>query len=176
LDRSGITTPDNDGNLVLNDLPVGRYSAIMMLPGWPRLPEQSVNIEAGKTAEAEWVFEPKASASLTLTVQDKNAAPWSNREILIRSQVLNPADGQATMDFIPGMQPFFPGSNLRRGTTDAQGKLTLYPLRPGKYRLWVAPRDASGNAGRGNAVDQEVNVPAEGGAATFKLQVPLPAP
>ena len=62
------------------------------------------------------------------------------------------------------------GGTLRRARTDEQGRIVLYPLRPGKWRVSVMPpRDAWTNNNRPlNFMPQEAQVPAQGGSLTLR--------
>jgi hypothetical protein len=62
---------------------------------------------------------------------------------------------------------------MRRGRTDKAGKLTLYPVLPGKWRAAIMlPGTAEGGAA---SAAKEVTVAAEGGSVTIPITLPAPA-
>lgn len=143
-DRAGIVTRDGDGRIELRHLPPGRYAARLALPGYLAFAPRLVDVQEGQNLPLEWDFATRRAGSLTLDLRTRDDKPVAGREVTVRVLPIN-TDGTLSRDpFEAGGQaaPFFPsGAGARRAVSDAKGRLRLFPLRPGRYRVFVAPHD-----------------------------------
>jgi hypothetical protein len=186
-DGSGAATRDGDGELLLRDLPPGRYRAKLVLPAYAPSETREIEVKAGNSAALDFALRPQTRASsLKIRLRDKNNLPLANRDWSLQLRSMAPAPefapGTAGAPGVPGAPdaPAPPpgleeapdqgafGVLSRRARSDAEGVVTLFPLRAGRWRVQVFPPREE--AGRATAVaQQEVNVGEAGGEATLNF-------
>ena len=184
-DPEGPVTRDGDGALDVSDLPPGRYMVRLLAPNYAPTPFQDVEVKAGATSNLEFRFAPRPdSASLEVLLEDKAKNPvvstdW-NLQLRLLSKAVSTADAAAPP--LPGgeellveltMNPIG-GVTFRRARTDAQGRFTLYPLPPGKWRILLSPRREPGQENRGLTFQKDVDIPATGTSTTITIAPPKP--
>ncbi len=174
-DFSALASRDGDGKIEILNLPPGNYLARVRLPFYTVSPGQPVTIRAREAATAGFEVRTgeKDMAALTLTLRSKNRA--ASGEFSVRMLPVN-AQGQLATDESPDTVAFLPGGNpARRVRADSSGKITLFPLKVGRYRFFVAPRLPGNNAEDASTQNSpvsasiDVDVPLGGGAATLEL-------
>lgn len=147
-DRALIATRDGDGVLELRQLPPGRYLVDVAIPGYSPIAPRLLNVEEGQTLTQEWTFLQRRVGSLTLDLRTPDDKPVANRVVTVRVVPIN-TNGTIAREAVDenGFPlPFFPsGTGVRRAISDASGRLRLFPVRPGRYRVFVAPAQPSGS-------------------------------
>ena len=139
-----IVTSEGDGVLTLPHLPPGRYSARLTLPGFGT---QSRDLTLADGAQTAWDanFPAKSVPNATFRIMDGAGHAVADTFVALRMLPLAP-DGTfgapAMMPPEPNAPPDLPldspSNGARVGRTDKNGVLFLYPLRPGKYRVWAS--------------------------------------
>jgi hypothetical protein len=182
-DAGGPVTRDGDGGLELKDLPPGRYSVRLLAPGYAPPAWQEVELKASETSTVEFRFASRrAQASLEVLLRDDKQQPVANSDWNIQLRLLsNPQAPEVAPPPAPGvevndealMNPI-PGVLFRRVRTDEQGRVTLYPLPPGKWRVLVFPSRDSAPQNRGAVYQRDVEVPATGANITINVTPPKP--
>lgn len=181
-DQTALISRDGDGQIEIADLPPGRYSARLRLPGYEAA-SQIIQIEAGQTTPLQFVLTPGAAANvaaLKLDLRFKDAggnqksAPaqeWSLRVLPIDFNGVLAPEAREEGAFLPG------GSNIaRRALSDSNGQIALFPLKVGRYRIFVAPRTPPGAENPPEAASLDVDVPVGGATASLILPVSLLPP
>lgn len=178
---SALVTRDGDGVLQVADVAPGTYTVRLFSPLHKPVVAQTVEVKAGETATAEFLAEATSPpAVLTILVRDIKDKPIADTEFFVQ---LRPGAGGNT--FGPGAPPpapevpqairnLFGGGNfIRRGRTDKDGTLTLYPVQLGKWRVTlIVPPTPEGNPG---SSAKDVTVTAQGGTVTIPITLPAPA-
>jgi len=168
-DLTVLTTREGDGTVTLNDLPPGNYTARLMLPGEPNIPNRNVQITAGTTTALNWQPPEVDGVPLKLQLVSGSGSPLASRDCNIRVLPIGPAPstspGAPVTGGPIGGPVWFGFSGPRHGVSDGGGNLTLFPLHPGKYRVWVSLRTPIDSAA--NAVDADVT--ATGSTATVTV-------
>lgn len=176
--RSTLVTRDNDGIVELTDVAPGRYQARLYMPGEANPPSQTIEVKSGETTDASAVYAlRKPLPSLNLTVRKADGAPADNREYIVRLQPLvngNPvpltnAGPPLPPDIAPSVVALFQGILERRFKTDGEGKVSLYPMRPGDWRVTlVDPAQLDQKVQQQPTGDAKIEE--DGGALTLKLK------
>lgn len=149
-DPSGasLVTRDGDGTVELSDLPPGPYKARVFAPGQDMPEPQDVTLKAGETTQVDFNIKPlDPVGSLAVTARDTKDQAMAGLDFVIQLQPL--ANGAGASDAAVTPPPLPPGAPvgainmfysgfLRRAHSDANGHFTLYPIKPGKYRMRVA--------------------------------------
>jgi hypothetical protein len=173
-DALSLISRDGDGQIEIAALPPGRYAARLRLPGYA-IPElQFVTVTAGETARLGFQLSPGANQGVSLALnlrvpgesgREINAAPdeWSLRVLPIdKNGALAP---EARDD-----SAFSPNDNIaRRALSDSNGQIRLFPLKAGRYRIFVAPRTPPSDDGAPEAASLDIDVPAAGASASLLL-------
>ncbi|MBW3634830.1 MAG: carboxypeptidase regulatory-like domain-containing protein [Armatimonadetes bacterium] len=175
-ERLALISRDGDGTIALSNIPPGRYLALVSLVGY-RTEPQRVEIAAGQSLDLSWVLPAKPAASLALQLRSLDPSQIVKGEMALRFLPIK-ADGtlaseEASEEEI-GWTPN--ASRERRALSDDDGKVTIFPLRAGRYRVFVAPR-VSGLAPENDpaeAASVDVTVPPDGATATLTLKSPTP--
>lgn len=149
-----LVTRDGGGMLELKGVPAGHFTARLSLPGYGSITRE---VEAREGEAVEWYarFPSRRAATLTVSVRDGAGKIVPNALVALRLLPLAP-DGTFAPespfggDLFPDPNgapelPFFTnGPGGRVGQTDEKGNLALFPLKAGRYRVFVsrpAPED-----------------------------------
>lgn len=166
--ESALITAEGTGEIVLTDLPPGKYLAHLVVAAQPDIPGREVQLVASTVSTVHWEAPEVTGAALELDLDQVNGTAASQLECSVRMMPLHPMPGPGAPG--TGAVMWLPFNSPRHGTSDASGALTLYPVVPNLYRLWVAPI-AHGVQGTATSVD--VQVLATGAEAKVKLAEPL---
>ncbi|BCM94288.1 hypothetical protein IAD21_06191 [Abditibacteriota bacterium] len=142
----GVVSHDGDGILELKHIPAGRFSARLSVPGYGTKTWEFTS-EDGAIVEWKADFPVRNSATLSLQVRDAQGQAVANAQVALR---LLPLAQNGTFD--EGENPFqlpnpndppdlpFPssGSGARVAMTDASGKISLFPVRAGRFRIFAS--------------------------------------
>lgn len=161
LDRSGIFSSDGEGLIQLKDLPPGKYRARVYLSGRPPA-EKEIEISGSSPSQVEITFPPVSAGRVHFVAVGQDGKPLANRAWTVRVMSLS----GNTEEPVPGA-PVLPRGGARRATSNAEGKFTLYPLRPGKYRFWVAAYNPDGETGP--AVNVQAEATSDGSTVTVRF-------
>jgi hypothetical protein len=144
-----------------------------------------VEIKTGETATVDFALEPKASVApglpIEVTMLDENKKPFVDTEFVV--QFKPAAEGGPD----PTPPPAWPNANaarvtfingyMRRARTNKDGKFTIYPLPPNKWRISVQlPPSPAAPDKPPIAKTHEITLAAPGGAITVLLNNPANAP
>lgn len=180
--RATLITRDGDGLINLEDVAPGRYSLRVFLPGYEAPSPQTVEVKEGETTNLNFDFPTLsgATAPLEVTFQDQKGAPLADTILYLQLRLSANGAADATNAEMPPPPPgapqgvpveFFNGV-LRRIQTDAQGKATIFPLRPGKWTVTASqPRDME-NKTQLSFAPQTVTVSPQGATLTLKSNAP----
>ena len=143
--RNLLVSRDGDGTLELNGLPPGTYAPRLSLPGYdfPDLPP--ITLVADKPVELKFEALSRRARTLNLQLRSPGGQPYVAGEVSLRILPIA-ANGQLGGDPPPNPEdaddlPFFPsGPGGRRVLPDAQGRVSLYPVKAGRYRIFAAPQ------------------------------------
>jgi uncharacterized GH25 family protein len=181
--EGGAVTRDGDGILEISDLPPGRYSARLLAPGYAPSAWQEVEVKTGENTNLDFRFAPRRpQASLDVVLTSNNAQALASSEWNLQLRLLSSEPENAgAAPALPGAEPMeelamnpIPGMLFRRVRADANGKFTLYPLPPGKWRLVLtAPREP-GKEGRGAVFQKDVDVTTAGSSVSIPVTLPKP--
>ncbi|WP_157947586.1 MSCRAMM family protein [Abditibacterium utsteinense] len=184
---SELVSRDGDGTIELSHLPPGNYLARVRLAGYVASQPQPITIQTGQTASIALEALPaqEEMASLSLHLRQRNA---SNRDDSTKNEAargefslrLLPimANGALASDESPDSIAFLPGGNpARRARADASGQVTLFPVKVGRYRVFVSPRVPANHADDDGSAQQnstesasiDIDVPSYGATATLVL-------
>ncbi len=173
--RVALVSRDGDGTIALSNVPPGRYVALVSLAGY-RIDPQPVEIVAGQNRDLLWILPAKAAASLTLQLRYSQSGHSVSGEIALRFLPIK-ADGTLAADEPSGEIGWTPdAARERRALADKDGKVTIFPLRAGRYRVFAAPR-AAGLASENDpaeAASVDVMVSPSGATASLTLQKSSP--
>lgn len=143
-DRAALVTRDGVGTLVLDAIAPGKYRARLSLPGYGAAPSREVELRAGQNSALDWEFPARKGAVLGLRINDSAGQPLANAAISLRVLPIA-SDGtlrDETEELAPGEAPNLDfvttGAAGRRVVTDSAGRAALYPLKPGRYRLFAS--------------------------------------
>lgn len=150
-DRAGLVTRDGDGSVELSDLAPGRYLLRPFLSGYATPDARPVDVKAGETIEATFDLTTSVAnvtfATLPLVLKDASGKPFANADWNIQMRFLGGDGEENALPLPPGGAPDgvpqeLLGGAIRRVHSDADGKIMLYPVRSGKWRVNVStPRD-----------------------------------
>ncbi len=141
-----LVTRDIEGTVEVQHLPPGRFSARLWLPRYGTL-SREVTLENGKTVEWSAQFPTARSATLSVRVVDGNKQPVANTLVALRLLPLAPNgtidEGQTEVpdpNAPPDLSFASPGSasGARAARTDGSGRISLFPLQAGKYRVFAS--------------------------------------
>lgn len=174
-ERLALISRDGDGSIELLNIPPGRYLASLSFSGY-RIEPKPVEIAAGQNLDLSWVLPAKPAASLALQLRSPHAGQTVTGEIALRFLPIK-ADGTLTgEEFSEAIGGAPDASRERRALSDENGKIAIFPLRAGRYRVFVAPR-ASGfdlENGPAEAASVDVLIPPDGATATLTLKNSTP--
>ncbi len=141
-----LVTRDGDGVLELKHLPAGKFSARLSVPGYGTK-TRDFTVSEGDVLDWKADFPSRRVASLSLHVRDANGQAVANTPVALR---LLPLAQDGTFNGMedemqlpdPNSPPDLPfvssGAGARVATTDATGKLSLFPVRTGRYRIFAS--------------------------------------
>lgn len=167
--RLDLFSRDGDGQIALDGVPPGRYTARLSVPGAASPPPQSVEIVAGASCALSWLVARAPGAPLTLQLNEPDGQIAAPGEATLRLLPIND-DGTLRSAELSDDAPFVPGDNGRRAVIEASGKITVFPLAPGRYRVFVARRQTQPDAGPSEAASLDVSIPPEGATASLVLK------
>ncbi len=137
-------TREGDGTLEVRHLPPGRYSARLSLPDHETQP-RDFTLEEGKTLEWNADFASRRMATLSLRVVDARGQIVSHALVAFRLLPLaaNGAFENEQAEITdPNAPPDVPTTSFgfapRAGRTDSEGKVTLFPVRAGRFRVFAS--------------------------------------
>lgn len=170
-----VVTRDGDGTIEISNIPAGSYLAKIYLPGAAGTDPQPVTIKAGETTALEWRVKRRgATASLTIQLSEPGAKPGQtvSGEFMVRLLLIE-KNGQLRGEEANDEAPFSPGGSPgRRALANGSGQITLFPLKPTRYRIFVSRRVAGQDpeSGSREAASLDITVPAEGTTASLVLK------
>lgn len=139
-----LVSRDADGTLELKHIPAGKFSARLTLPGFG-LQTREFSLADGQIAEWKADFPARRSAKLSLLVRDAGGQPVANAPVALR---LLPLAQNGTFDEgmnVMGDLPGGPDGNIassgmgaRIAMTDESGRVNLFPLMAGNYRIFAS--------------------------------------
>ena len=190
-DSIALTSRDGDGTIEVLQLPPGNYIARGLLPSGTLSDAQPVTIASGQIARVafEALLAPQSQAALTLTLRRNSlsagatdpdpktaTAEAASGEFSLRilpidakgALIRNSEESPETLALWPG------GTPARRARADKNGQITIFPLRIGRYRVFVTPRSLSlqqngATKNEDESVSLDIDVPASGASATLIL-------
>lgn len=135
---------DGDGLLTVGELVAGRYSvSVWSVPNltWKRT---EIEIKDGEVTPVNAVLEPQKVVPLRLLVRNGDGVPIANMELTFRlsgspsGAMGYPGSGYPVFEGRPmfGFGGAY-GSSARTAVTNEKGEVTLYPVTPDTYQLWV---------------------------------------
>ena len=164
-DRNALVTRDGDGTLDLDGLPPGLYTPRFFLPGYAPVSPSSVQIVAGQTAELKVQLPARETPTLTLDLRTQADKPYTAGEVTLR--ILPLANNGALGGDDGAGLPFFPGGpGGRRAVPDQNGRVTLFPVKIGRYRIFTQPRVQSPDQNVPDAAPVDVTITGQGATAT----------
>ena len=169
--RNVLASRDGDGSLELDGLPPGIYAPRLSLPGYDFQDLQPVTIAADKPVELKIEAPARRARTLNLQLKTPDGQPYTAGEVSLRILPIA-ANGQLGGDPPPNPDdadelPFFPsGAGGRRVLPDAQGRVSLYPVKAGRYRIFAAPRIKEPGQNPPEATPVDVTILATGATAT----------
>ena len=143
--RNVLVSRDGDGTIALDALPPGVYTPRLSLPGYNFPDLEPVTIAADKPVELKVETPSHRARTLNLQLRSPGGEPYTAGEVSLRILPIA-ANGQLGGDPPPNPDdaddlPFFPsGPGGRRVLPDAQGRVSLYPVKAGRYRIFAAPQ------------------------------------
>ena len=143
--RNLLVSRDGDGTIELDGLPPGVYVPRLSLPGYDFQDLPPVIIAADKPVELKFEALSRRARTLNLQLRTPGDEPYASGEVSLRILPIA-ANGQLGGDPPPNPEdaddlPFFPsGAGGRRALPDAQGRVSLYPVKAGRYRIFAAPQ------------------------------------
>lgn len=175
-DSLSLLSRDGDGQIEIQNLPPGRYLARLLSSQYAAPEPRGFTVVAGQTTNLDLELAPLSPANsspfaaLTLNLRSKKSdgteTPAPPREWSLRVLPID-ANGALAPDTSPDTL-WVPGGNVaRRARSDERGQITLFPLRAGRYRVFVAPRTSPAQGAEPEAASLDVSVPAAGAAATL---------
>ena len=174
-ERITLVSRDGDGVIEIPNLPAGRYSAKIALSGYQNAPARSTTIRAGEVAELGFDLTPKSGARASLNLQlragdDAAQTALAGTQWLLRFLPIN-ANGTLATDQTPDDAPFTPeGQPGRRVVADGEGKLQLFPLPTGRFRVFAARRSENGSEKAGESASLDLELKAGENAAQLQLK------
>ena len=169
-----LVTRDGDGTVELKDVAPGRYVVRLFLTGNDAPLSQPVEIRARDTATLNFALEPRQSAPLEIIVQNMQGQPVANTELAIQLQPGSGRSPEVIEEAMPPLPPDVPPivvnlQPLRRASTDSKGKLTLYPVGVGKWRVMLFPPSEERSGGQFVQLGAaDVMVTPQGGSVTIR--------
>ena len=169
--RNILVSRDGDGTIELDGLPPGLYTPRLSLPGYrfDTLPPIQIGIDA--PTELKVSVPPRRARTLSLQLRTPADKPYTTGEVSLRILPIA-ANGQLGGDPAPNPEeadelPFFPsGPGGRRVLPDAQGRVTLYPVKSGRYRIFASPQIKEAGQNPPEATPVDVTITATGATAT----------
>lgn len=169
--RGLVVSRDGDGFIELDGLPPGVYAPRLSLPGYNFGSLPALTIVAGETAEQKATAPTRRARTLNLQLRTPDDKPYVAGEVSLRILPIA-ANGQLGGDPPPNPEdaddlPFFPsGPGGRRVLPDAQGRVSLFPVKAGNYRIFAAPQIKEPGQNPPEATPVDVLINASGGNAT----------
>jgi len=164
-DRNALVSRDGDGTIEVQGLAPGLYTPRLYLPGYAPVSMAPTQIKAGETAALEVKLPARETPTLTLDLRTPDDKPWAAGEVTLRILPLaeNGALGGGDDDGLP----FFPGGpGGRRAVPDANGRVTLFPVKAGRYRIFTQPHAPNPDENAPDAAPVDVTISAQGARAT----------
>ena len=143
--RNLLVSRDGDGTIELDGLPPGVYVPRLSLPGYDFQDLPPVTLAADKPVELKFEALSRRARTLNLQLRAPDGKPYTAGEVSLRILPIAPTallggDPPPNPDDADDL-PFFPsGAGGRRALPDAQGRVSLYPVKAGRYRIFAAPQ------------------------------------
>ncbi len=141
--QNDLTSTDGTGIVRLIGLLPGRYQIRVTTPFNCNLAKfaevvQAIDVVPDEEKEVAFRIPPCSTNTPTLqvTIKDEHQVPLANREVRLFCQPISETT-QMNLQFEEAAARRVPFSSMRRGTTDAAGKITLYPFWAGLWRISV---------------------------------------
>ena len=145
-DRSGLVSREGDGMLDLTDLAPGRYQIRPFFPGYSTPSDlKAVEVKSGSEESIDVSLTPQPNTKfvpLTVVLKDAAGKPVPDTDWIVQMRFM--PDGMAEGDVPPppgapgmGFGDGMPSNNVRRAHSDADGKIVLYPIKSGMWRMTV---------------------------------------
>ena len=169
--RSLLVSRDGDGTIELDGLPAGVYSPRLSLPGYRFESLEPIQIGADAPLDLKISAPSRRARTLNLQLRTPDDKPYTRGEVSLRILPIA-ANGQLGGDPPPNPEdadelPFFPsGPGGRRALPDAQGRVSLYPVKAGRYRIFAAPQVSEPGKTPPEATPVDVTITAMGATAT----------
>jgi len=175
--NASLVTREGDGTMQLADIAPGSYTIRLYSQAHKTAAAKTVEVKAGETATVDFLVEALAPpVSYDIIVKDSKGKPIADKDFVVHLRPTPPAT------FAGGAAPPAPdvpaavrnlfgnGVFMRRGKTDKDGKLTLYPMQAGKTRIvLMAPGTADGGA---TSAATDVTIEAAGGSTNMQIALP----
>ena len=169
--RNRVVSRDGDGSIELDGLPPGLYTPRLSLPGYRFDSLPPVQIGADTPLDLKISAPPRRARTLNLQLRTPDDKPYVAGEVSLRILPIA-ANGQLGGDPPPNPEdaddlPFFPsGPGGRRALPDTGGRVTLYPVKAGRYRIFAAPQIKEPGQTPPEATPVDVTITATGATAT----------
>lgn len=146
--QNDLVSRDGAGTVELTNLLPGHYEIRISTPlncSLARFAEfvRSVDIESDEEKEVAFRF-PACSdntPALQITLHDEQGRPLKQRNVRFFCVPLDETTG-ANLPFAEARERRLPFPSIRRGTTDEQGNLTIYPFWTGLWRISASESEA----------------------------------
>ena len=163
-DRNALVSRDGDGTIEVGGLPPGIYTPRLYLPGYAPVSLASIAIKAGATSELEVKLPARQTPTLTLDVRTLGDKPYTAGEVKLR--ILPLADNGSLGGGADDL-PFFPGGpGGRRAVPDANGRVVLFPVKAGRYRIFAQSHAPVPDRNTADAAPVDVTITPQGATAT----------
>ncbi len=169
--RNLLVSRDGDGTLNLDGLPPGVYTPRLSLPGYIFGDLQLITIAAGAPVELKVEAPSRRARTLNLQLRTPDGKPYIKGEVSLRVLPVA-ANGQLGGDPPPNPDaaddlPFFPsGPGGRRVLPDDQGRVALFPVKAGHYRIFASPQIKEPGQTPPEATPVDVTITTTGATAT----------
>ena len=169
--RSLLVSRDGDGTIALDGLPPGVYLPRLSLPGYDFPTLQPITIAPSAPAELKVEAPSRRARTLNLQLRGADGQPYTKGEVSLRVLPVA-ANGQLGGDPPPNPDdadelPFFPsGPGGRRVVPDDQGRVALFPVKAGHYRIFASPQTKEPGQTPLEATPVDVTITGNGPAVT----------
>ncbi len=169
--RGLLVSRDGDGTIALDGLPPGVYIPRLSLPGYDFADSQPITIAPNAPVELKVEAPSRRARTLNLQLRSPDGQPYTKGEVSLRVLPVA-ANGQLGGDPPPNPDdaddlPFFPsGPGGRRALPDDQGRVALFPVKAGHYRIFASPQIKEPGQIPPEATPVDVTITATGAMAT----------
>lgn len=161
------STRDGNGMGELNNLPPGRYEVTVKSFKEYEPAKQTVEIGLGTITPLTVYLARSGGAALLVRLQDEQGVPLRDSDIKLGFAPVGSPDQSAAFAFWGG------NMGWRIAHTDRRGECTLYPVKPGRWRInitWMHPTTKQYFV----VQNAEIEVPVGGGEVALTLTKPRP--